>query len=119
MWLPTKAQVDAASRHAISIAGTAIVIFGLQAKGVTIEQITSVIQSLGGVVNDGVVLIGAIAPLYALLKASHSASPANQAAAVGANPATIVQPAPGGTATVTITDPAMASAALDAQKKAA
>jgi hypothetical protein len=78
MWLPTKAQVDAASRHAISIAGTAIVIFGLQAKGLTVEQVTAAINSLGDTVNSVVVLLAAVAPLYALLKAGHSASPAVQ-----------------------------------------
>jgi hypothetical protein len=82
MWLPTKLQVDSASRHAISIAGTAIAIFGLEARGVTSEQVTAVIQSLGSLVNDTVILIGAVAPFYALLKAAHSASPASQVAAV-------------------------------------
>lgn len=78
MWLPTKAQIDAGSRHAISIAGTAIVIFGLQAKGVNIEQVTSSINALGEVAKDIITVVAALAPLYALLKASHSASPTQQ-----------------------------------------
>jgi hypothetical protein len=82
MWLPTRDQVDAASRHAISIAGTAIAMLGLQAKGVTIENITAVIQSLGSVVNDLLVLLAAIAPLYAAWKASHSANPTVQGASL-------------------------------------
>lgn len=82
MWLPTRPQVDSAARHAISIAGTAIAIFGLQAKGVTIEQTTAVIQSLGSAVNDIVVLLAAIAPFYAMLKAAHSASPTSQGASL-------------------------------------
>ena len=90
MWLPTKSQVDAASRHAITIAGTAFVIFGLQAKGVTLEQTTALIQSLGGTVNNLVVLLGALAPFYALLKAAHSASPTSQAVSVAATGALVV-----------------------------
>lgn len=82
MWLPTQAQVDAASRHAISIAGTAIVIFGLQAKGVSLDQVKDVIGALGSTVNSIVVLLGALAPLYALLKASSTASPTSQIQAV-------------------------------------
>lgn len=84
MWLPTKAQVDAASRHAISIAGTAIVIFGLQAKGISVEQVTAAIQSLGATVNSLVLVIAALAPLYATLKASHSASPTSQISSTAA-----------------------------------
>lgn len=84
MWLPTKSQVDAASRHAISIAGTAFVIFGLQAKGISLDQVKEIIGALGGTVNDIVVLLGTLGPLYALLKAGHTASPTQQAQAVGA-----------------------------------
>lgn len=90
MWLPTKAQVDSASRHAISIAGTAIAIFGLQAKGISLEQATATIQALGSTVNDVVVLIAALAPLYAMLKASHTASPTQQAKSVAATGAIVV-----------------------------
>jgi hypothetical protein len=84
MWLPTKAQVDAASRHAITIAGTAIAIFGLQAKGVSVEQVTAAIQSMGSAINSLVLVAGALAPLYALLKAGHSASPDSQIASTAA-----------------------------------
>ena len=119
MWLPTRAQVDSASRHAITIVGTATVIFGLQAKGFDPQAIINVIQSLGPTVNDIVNVIGTVAAAYAMLKASHTASPTSQSASLGANPNTVVNPAPGGTATVTINDPAMATAALTAQKNAA
>lgn len=84
MWLPTKAQVDAATRHAVTIAGTAIAIFGLQAKGISVEQVTAAIQSLGTTVNSLVVLLAAVAPLYAMTRASQSASPTNQIASVQA-----------------------------------
>lgn len=119
MWLPTRAQVDSASRHAITIVSTATVIFGLQARGFDPQVIISVIQSLGPAVNDIVNLIGAGAAAYAMLKASHSASPTSQSASLGANSTTIVNATPGGTATVTLLDPAMATAALTAQKNAA
>lgn len=84
MWLPTQDQVNAASRHAISIAGTAFAIFGLQAKGITLDQVKQIITSLGTVVNDIVILAGTLGPLYALLKASHSASPTSQGASLRA-----------------------------------
>ena len=79
----------------------------------------TVIAELGTVVNDIVVLVGTVVPIYAAIRGVTSSSPTAQAASIGANPATIVQPAQNGTATVTITDPAMASAALTAQKNAA
>jgi hypothetical protein len=84
MWLPTRAQVDAASRHAITIAGTAVVIFGLQAKGVSVDQVTAAIQALGDSVNTLVTLLGAAGALYAAIKAGNSASPTNQIASTAA-----------------------------------
>jgi hypothetical protein len=119
MLLPTQAQVNTAGRYAGTIAGTAIAIFGLQAKGISADQVKAVIAAGGTVVNDIVVLIATIAPLYAAARGIISSSKTGQAAAIGANSSTIVQPAPGGKATVTIIDPAMAQAALDAQKNAA
>lgn len=101
MWLPTKAQVDAASRHAITAAGTAIALFGLQAKGVDLQQITAGIQALGTTVNDIVLLIGAAATVYASLKASRSASPTSQAVSVAA------------TGALVLTTPEMAAATPD------
>lgn len=84
MWLPTRAQVDSASRHAITIASTAIVIFGLQAKGFDPAAVTAFIQSLGPIVNDMVTVIGAAGTVYAALKAAHSASPDSQGASLKA-----------------------------------
>lgn len=118
MWLPTQAQVNAASRHAASFAGGAIMVFGLSTK-IDVNTVNQVIAATGTAVNDIILLVGLASPLLAGFFASKSASPTAQAAAIGANGATVVKPAPGGGATVTITDPAMASAALDAQKKAA
>jgi hypothetical protein len=118
MNLPTQAQVSTAVRYAGTILGTAFAIFGLQAKGFDLDQIKGAIAALGTVVNDVVILIAALAPILAAIKGISSSSAAGQAAAIGANSSTIVNAAPGGKATVLINDPAMASAALDAQKKA-
>lgn len=119
MPLPTKEQVNTAGRYAGAIAGTAFAIFGLQAKGFSLDQVKAAIAAFGTVVNDIVVLIGVLAPIYAAVRGVSSSSPTGQAAAIGANATTVVNAAPGGKATVTINDPAMASAALDAQKKSA
>ena len=118
MPLPTQAQVNTAIRYAGTIVGTAFAIFGLQAKGFDLDQIKTAIAALGTVINDGVVLVGALLPIIAAAKGVSTSSSTGQAAAIGANPATIVNPNPDGSATVTL-PPAMASAALDAQKKAA
>lgn len=82
--LPTKSQVDAVSRHAITAAGVAITIFGLQAKGVSMENVTALINSLGETVNTLVQLIAAAGVMYGAIQASRSASPTNQIAQVQA-----------------------------------
>jgi hypothetical protein len=82
MWLPTKAQVDAASRHAITAVGVAVTIFGLQAKGVSMEQVTALINSLGNTVNTLVQVAAAAGVLYGGIKAANSASPTSQIANV-------------------------------------
>jgi hypothetical protein len=119
MGLPSQAQVNTAARYAGTIAGTAFAIFGLQAKGFSLDQIKIIISDLGNLANDFIILIAAVAPIYATIRGISSSSPTGQAASIGANPSTIVNAAPGGTATVTINDPAMATAALTAQKNAA
>lgn len=82
LWLPTKAQVNAASRHAITAVGVAVTIFGLQAKGVSMDQVTAVINSLGDTVNTLVQVVAAVGVLYGGIKAANSASPVNQIAQV-------------------------------------
>jgi hypothetical protein len=82
MWLPTKGQVDAASRHAITAAGVAVTIFGLQAKGVSMEQVTALISSLGETVNTILQVVAAAGVLYGGIKAANSASPTNRIADV-------------------------------------
>jgi hypothetical protein len=90
MKLPTKAQVDAASRHAITAAGVAVTIFGLQAKGVSMDQASAVIKSLGETVNTLVQLIAAIGVVYGGIVAARSASAINQAKSVAATGAQVI-----------------------------
>jgi len=118
MSLPTQAQVNTAVRYAGTVIGTAFAIFGLQAKGFDLDQVKAAIAALGTVVNDVVILIAALAPVIAALKGIKSSSDTGQAAAIGTNSKTLVNANPDGSATVTL-PPDMASAALDAQKKAA
>lgn len=115
MWLPTQAQVNAFTRHLASVAGGAVLVLGLGSK-VDTASLTQAIAAAGTVVNDIVVLIATVTPIVAGFYASRSASPNAQAAAVGANAATIVEPAPGGAVRITVKDPVMAQAALDAQR---
>jgi hypothetical protein len=84
MWLPSRAQVDSASRHAITAVTTAAAIFGLQAKGVDISAIIQLIQAMGPLVNDAVVVATALGPIYAAVKAMISSSQAKQIARVQA-----------------------------------
>jgi hypothetical protein len=119
MPLPTQAQVNTAGRYAGTVIGTAFAIFGLEAKGISLDQVRAAIGALGTVVNDGVVLVGILAPLYASIKGVISSSSNGQAAAIGANPKALVNAAPNGKAIITITDPGMATAALEGQRKAA
>lgn len=119
MELPTQAQINTAGRYAGAVIGTAFTIFGLQAKGISLDQVKAAISALGTVVNDIVVLIGLVLPIYTSVKGYLSSSKTGQAAAIGADKSTIVNAAPGGKAVITINDTAMASAALAAQKKAA
>src|SRR5882757_1216000 len=84
MWLPTRPQIDAASRHAITAGGVAITILGLQAKGVSLDDVKNLINSLGDTVNTIVQLVGAAGVLYGAIRAAHSASPTSQVASVKA-----------------------------------
>jgi predicted Kef-type K+ transport protein len=89
MWLPTKDQVNAASRHVASFAGGAILVFGLSTK-INVDTVNQVIAATGTVVNDVILLVGLLSPLVAGYFASRSASPTAQAAAVGATGAKVI-----------------------------
>lgn len=118
MRLPTRSEINTAGRYAGTAAGVVITLLGLQAKGISLDQVKVVIAALGDVVNSIVILAGAIGPIYLAVRGIMSSSKTGQAAAIGANPSTIVNAISGGRATVTINDPAMAQAALEAQKSA-
>jgi len=118
MWLPSQAQVNAFTRNLASGIGGAVLMFGLSNK-IDVNTLNALITGAGTLVNDAVVLIGIASPFIAGYFASKSASPTQQSASIGADKTTIVNAAPGGTATITLTDPAMASAALTAQKNTA
>lgn len=90
MWLPSQAQVNTAGRYAGAVAGTAFAIFGLQAKGISLDQIKALIAALGTVVNDFVILIGALGTIYAAVKGVKSSSDISQAASVAATGAKVV-----------------------------
>lgn len=90
MWLPTQAQINTAGRYATVIASTAIGIFGLQAKGFSLDQVKDVIAALGSVINNILILVSAVAAVYASVKGVSSSSPTNQAAAVAATGAKVV-----------------------------
>lgn len=119
MSLPTQAQVNTAARYASVIAATMFGLLNLQALGVTLDQIKAVIEALGSTVNSILTLLSAAAALYAAYKGVKGSSPTGQAASIGANTSTVVAAGPNGSAVVTIKDPAMASAAIAADKKAA
>jgi hypothetical protein len=127
--IETAARVYAAGRNYISLglgfAASAGVISAAQDKSLT-DSFNEIYQGVSLIVHGatsvwqvavviGAPIVGGVVAWYA----QRSAKATSNAAAIGANPATEVVPAPNGGAVVTIKDPAMASAALDAQKKAA
>lgn len=81
MQLPTQAQVAAATRHIASVAGGAILMFGLSSK-FNPETVKALIEQTGNVVNGIILLVGLAMPAIAAWKASNTASPANQIATV-------------------------------------
>lgn len=90
MWLPSKSQVDTAGRYATAVAGTAITIFGLQNRGISLDQVKGVIQALGDTVNQIAILVAAAATLYASAKGIFKSSPTQQAVSVAATGAQVV-----------------------------
>lgn len=82
MWLPTKKQVDAATRYAGVAVGTAFTIFGLQNKGFDLQKALSLVTQLGDTVNTILPAVSAVAALYLSTRGVISASPTNQIGAV-------------------------------------
>ena len=89
MNLPTPAEVNAAARHAGSFAAGAVAMFGLQSK-IDPATVVAIVNSLGNLTNDAVLLIGLVTPLVTAYLASRSASPDAQKKAVSLQPNTIV-----------------------------
>src|SRR5690242_9549040 len=102
MNLPTQAQVNTATRYGTAIAGTLFAILNLQALGVTLDQIKALIEALGSTANSVLGALSAGAALYAAYRGIKSSSNTGQAAAIGANKKTIVNPTSGGGAIITI-----------------
>lgn len=84
MWLPTKGMIDAAKRHVITAVGVAVTIFGLQAKGVSMDQVTVLINALGDTATTLLQVVAAAATLYGGIKAASTATTANRIADVRA-----------------------------------
>lgn len=75
--LPNPQQVKNIVGHIGTAAGTAIVLFGLQAKGVDPAKVTMAITALGDVINTAVIAIGAIGGVWAAIAAATGSSTSN------------------------------------------
>jgi len=82
MWLPTKKQVDTATRYMGVIVATSFTIFGLQAKGFDLSQAQRAITQLGETANTLVILAAGLVALYNTARGVNAASPTNQIASV-------------------------------------
>lgn len=91
MNLPTQDQVNAASRHIASAVGGAVVMFGLSSK-IDINTVNTIINSLGSIVNNVVIILGIVTPAIAAYYAQKSAKPESQAASLEAKGAIVVGP---------------------------
>ncbi len=78
MWLPTKKQIDTATRYATVAAGTAFTLLGLQAKGISLDQLKAMISALGDTASTIVQLLAVAGALYASVKGTVLSSPTNQ-----------------------------------------
>lgn len=82
MRLPTQSEVNAATRHVGTAVGVAVTIFGLQAKGIDMAAVKTVIESMGTTINTIIQLVAAIGVVYGGIQATRSASTSNQIAQV-------------------------------------
>src|ERR1700674_464231 len=90
MKLPTSDQVMSVTRHVATFLGGAVVMFGVSTK-VSPEQVAAIINSMGTLVNDFVLLCGALTPVVAAIYAAKSASITSQLKAVTTNPDVKIQ----------------------------
>lgn len=90
MNLPSQGQVLAITRNVASAAAGGIAVFGLQSK-IDPAQVTALINSLGTLVNDAILVIGIATPIVASYLAQRSASIEHQKQAImTAQPNTII-----------------------------
>lgn len=117
--LPSTRQLAAFGRHIVSYAAGAVTV-GVGLHLLSPDQGSQIGNAVTGIVNGVESILGGVASLVAIgsgLYATWTATRASNAAAIGGDSKTLVQPGPNGTATVTL-PPDMAKAALDAQRKA-
>jgi hypothetical protein len=74
--------------------------------------------SVASLTNTVLSVVGPVFVIAGVVWSLISNKQTSIAASIGANPNTVVTPSGGGTVTVSIADPAMAKAALDAQRAA-
>lgn len=90
MQLPNPQQVKNIVGHLGTGVGTAIVIFGLQAKGFDPVKVTAAINALGDLVNNLVIVVATIGAIVAAYKSATGSSTPNVIAqgsqAISANP---------------------------------
>lgn len=72
--LPNPQQVKNIVGHVGTAVGTAIVLFGLQAKGIDPAKVTALINSMGDAINTIVIIIGALGGIAAAYKAAKGSS---------------------------------------------
>lgn len=84
MFLPTKNQVNTGVRYATVAITTAFALLGLQAKGISLDQVKTGIQALGDITNNVVILITLVGGVWAAAKGVNASSPVNQIASVQA-----------------------------------
>lgn len=98
MYLPNQQQVKNIIGHIGTAAGTAIAIFGLQAKGLDPVKVTAAINALGDLVNNIIIVAGAVGGILAAWKAATGSSTVavtQQAAqAIVANPQAVAASLP-------------------------
>lgn len=104
----TQDQIMGLLRQVLQIAGTLATSLGFLAPDVVAHWTAVILQVAGPIA----MLVGIVWNLIANKQTSIAAS-------IGANPATTVKPAGDGSAVVTIKDPEMAKAALQADKTTA
>lgn len=96
--LPTPQSIKNIAGHIATAAGTAIAIFGLQAKGIDPAKVTAAIIALGDVANNIIIGIGVIGSAYAAYKAAQgSSTPAvvsQSSQAISANPQAVAASLP-------------------------